>query len=35
MFTKILVAYDRSPYARAAVGHAVHIARTQQAQLTC
>jgi hypothetical protein len=25
MFTQILVAYDRSPYARAAVGHAVDI----------
>jgi nucleotide-binding universal stress UspA family protein len=34
MFTKIPVAYDRSPHARAALGHAVDIARTQQAQLT-
>jgi nucleotide-binding universal stress UspA family protein len=34
MFTKILVAYDRSPHARAALGHAIDIARTQQAQLT-
>jgi nucleotide-binding universal stress UspA family protein len=34
MFTKILVAYDRSSHARAALGHAIDIARTQQAQLT-
>jgi nucleotide-binding universal stress UspA family protein len=34
VFTKILVAYDRSPHARAALGHAVDIARTQQAELT-
>jgi nucleotide-binding universal stress UspA family protein len=34
MFTKVLVAYDRSLHARAALGHAVDIARTQQAQLT-
>jgi hypothetical protein len=31
MFTKILVAYNRSPHARAALVHAVDIARTQQA----
>lgn len=34
MFSKILVAYDRSPHARAALLHAADIARTQQAQLT-
>jgi nucleotide-binding universal stress UspA family protein len=34
MFTKILVGYDRSAHARAALGHAIDIARTQQAQLT-
>src|SRR5450631_3969934 len=34
MFTKILVAYDRSPHARAALGHAADIARTQGAKLT-
>jgi nucleotide-binding universal stress UspA family protein len=34
MFTKILVAYDRSPHARAALGHAIDIAATQHAQLT-
>jgi nucleotide-binding universal stress UspA family protein len=34
MFTKILVAYDRSPHARAALGHAADIARTQGAKLS-
>jgi nucleotide-binding universal stress UspA family protein len=34
MFTKVLVAYDRSSHARAALGHAIDIARTQRAQLT-
>ena len=34
MFTKILVAYDRSTHARAALVHAIDIARTQQASLT-
>ncbi len=34
MFTKVLVAYDRSPHARAALAHAMDIARTQKAQLT-
>jgi nucleotide-binding universal stress UspA family protein len=34
MFTKILVAFDRSSHARAALGHAADIARTQHAQLT-
>jgi nucleotide-binding universal stress UspA family protein len=34
MFTKVLVAYDRSPHAQEALGHAVDIARTQHAQLT-
>jgi nucleotide-binding universal stress UspA family protein len=34
MFTKILVAFDRSTHARAALVHAIDIARTQQASLT-
>jgi nucleotide-binding universal stress UspA family protein len=34
MFTKVLVAYDRSSHARAALAHAIDIARTQRAQLT-
>jgi nucleotide-binding universal stress UspA family protein len=34
MFTKVLVAYDRSSHSRAALVHAIDIARTQQAQLT-
>jgi nucleotide-binding universal stress UspA family protein len=34
MFAKILVAYDRSSHARAALGHAADIARTQGAALT-
>jgi len=34
MFTKILVAYDRSPHARAALGHAADIARPQGAKLS-
>ncbi len=34
MFTKVLLAYDRSTHARAALGHAIDIARTQQAHLT-
>ena len=34
MFTKILVGYDRSDHARAALGHAIDIARTQHAHLT-
>ena len=34
MFTRILVAYDRSAHARAALGHAIDIARTQGAELT-
>jgi nucleotide-binding universal stress UspA family protein len=34
MFTKILVAYDRSSHARAALGHAADIARTQGAKLS-
>jgi nucleotide-binding universal stress UspA family protein len=34
MFSKILVAYDRSSHARAALGHAADIARTQGAALT-
>jgi nucleotide-binding universal stress UspA family protein len=34
MFTKILVAYDRSSHARAALGQAADIARTQGAALT-
>ena len=34
MFAKILVAYDRSSHARAALGHAADIAHTQGAALT-
>jgi nucleotide-binding universal stress UspA family protein len=34
MFTKILVAFDRSSHARAALVQAIDIARTQQASLT-
>ena len=34
MFTKVLLAYDRSAHARAALAHAIDIARTQHAQLT-
>lgn len=34
MFTKVLVAYDRSTHARAALGQAIDIARTQSAALT-
>lgn len=34
MFTKVLVGYDRSSHARAALVHAIDIARTQHAQLT-
>ncbi len=34
MFTKVLVAYDRSPHAREALDQAIDIARTQDAALT-